>query len=121
MVVVTHFDVYYTSLADHDKITAEEIKRRVCQTVKEATGEEFPREMVVPVCSQWANAARQLKFKSNDSRMQRVARKFLLFYDELPRGQGQVMDVESLQSWELARTLEDASGITALEEKYVTT
>ncbi len=116
--VVTHFDVYYKGIADHDKITPEEIKRNVCRTIKEATGENFPEEMVIPICSTWANTARRLKFKPNDTKLQETARKSLGYYDDGPRGQGQTVDIESLQPWDLAKKLEDASGILALEEKY---
>ncbi len=118
MVVVTHFDVYYTALADHDQISPEEIKRIVCRTIKEATGENFPEEMVIPICSTWANTARKLKFKPDDTKLQEDARVTLDDYDDDPRGQGQTVDIESLQPWDLAKKLEDASGILALEKRY---
>ena len=117
MVAVTHFDTFYTALLEHDKIPVDVIKQKVCSTVQSAIGEYFPEDLVIPVCSKWAQFARQLRYKPCDEKLKAAALRCLDDYDEDPRGQAEC--IENLDPVHIADRLEKASGILKIEERYV--
>ena len=117
MIAVTHFDIFYTAFEAYDKIPADEIKQKVCATIKSAIGERFPKDLVIPVCSKWAHIARQLRYNPRDVKAKRMALRCLDDYDEDPRGQAE--GIESLDPVHIADRLEKASGILEIEQRYV--
>ena len=114
VIAVTHFDIAFEA---HDQIPADEIKQKVCTMIKSAVGESFPQDLVIPVCSRWAQYAQQLRYSPSDENAKTTALKFLDDYDEDPRGQAE--GIESLDPVHIADRLEKASGILEIEQRYV--
>ena len=117
VIAVTHFDIFHKSFVPHDKIPADEIKQKVCKTIKSAVGIDFPQDLVIPVCSTWAQFAQQLRYKPRDEKSKTTALRCLDDYDEDPRGQAE--GIESLDPVHIADRLEKASGILEIEQRYV--
>ena len=80
------------------------------------SSESLPESMVIPICGQWALFARQLKYHTSDQAKQKVV-KCLRYYNEYPRGQAENLD--NLPSDTLAGWLENASGLSELESRYI--
>ncbi len=110
IVVVTYFDHYYKTVNKKEFLTAEQLMAIVCSSIKDATGHTFPKESVVPVCTQWALIARQLIQRPQDHQLKHRALKCLKLCFKSGVGNENALSV--------ARSLERASGILALEERY---
>ncbi len=107
--VVTSFDRYYKAVNEEEMLSEEQVKKVVCDSIKKATSRSFPKESVVPVCSQWSLIARQLAQHPDDHKLKQRALKCLEHHCE----SGQ----ESEDALSIAKTLEVASGILNVEKR----
>ena len=115
VIAVTHFDAYYTAVEDDKQLSAEEVKKTVCATIKNATKREFPLDNVVPICSQWAFIARQLSCHPSDATLKERALKCL----KQCVGENVSSEKKNLHPLAIASELEKLSGIKDLETRLV--
>ena len=115
MVVLTHFEKWYSTPTD-DKKSIEEIKEDICREIEGATHVKVDVECIVPVSGKWALIARQLRYCSGQDDLKEKAQSYLRIY--IIANHGNVEEVGQLQPVEIASKLLAASGITALEKRY---
>ena len=112
LVVVTHFDVSYTNMMDDQVLSQDEAREEVYKAVKTATkgNISMTKDDVVLVSGMWAFAARKLLYTHDeDPNLMRTAREYLMDFGINPSTATSTQD--------LARQLEEASGITSVEQR----
>ena len=112
LVVVTHFDVSYTNMMEDQVLSPDVVREQVDEAVKAATegNVSLMKDDVVLVSGMWAFAARKLLYThDNDPKLMHKAREYLMDFGINPS------TVTSAQ--DLARQLEEASGITSVEQR----
>lgn len=117
VIAVTHFDHYYTSQLEHGKINAKGIKQAVCSSIKQAVGETFPEDRVIPISGLWAWAAHQYRLHPHNEKMRRRAMRYLQYYDDEDE-RVQPESLEAIKPLFIASKLQKASGIDVLEQRY---
>ena len=112
LVVVTHFDVSYTQEMEDQVLSPDVVREEVYKVVKAATEGNFSltKDDVVLVSGMWAFAARKLLYTHDDDpNLMRKVRMYLVDFGKNPSTGTSAQD--------LARQLEEASGITSVEQR----
>ena len=112
LVVVTHFDASYTNMIDDQVLSQDEAREEVYKAVQTATkgNVSMTKDDVVLVSGMWAFAARKLLYTCDDDpNLMRTAREYLMDFGINPSTATSAQD--------LARQLEEASGITSVEQR----
>ena len=112
LVVVTHFDVSYTNMMEDQVLSQDEVREEVYNAVKTATEGtvSVAKDDIVLVSGMWANAARKLLYRcDDDSHLKCKAQNYLEDFGNNPS--------TDISTQDLARQLEEASGITSVEKR----
>ena len=116
--MVTHFDMSYTNLMRDQVLSQDEVREEVCNTVKTAKQDtvslatedtvSLAKDNVVLVSGKWANTARKLLYVCDDDQLKRRAEDYLKAFRKHSN--------TAISTQDLARQLEEASGITSVEK-----
>ena len=119
VIAVTKFDsCVIPHPLKHNQITAETAQQLVCQQIASAIGTPFDdKQIVVPVCSEWALYARLLEKYPDRHDLREYANDILKKCPNVPRGENEDLVVETTSS--LATKLQRESYIDNLEERLV--
>ena len=127
---ITKFDLNYdTSKSRSRPVTVEVVKQRVTEAIQEATDIIVSKDMIIPLCGEWALSGSKLlrslinDHDSNKDKRYRDAASVLQCCPQvsLPGGQGQDY-VEAIMSrfsaLDLVKKIESVSGISDLKARY---
>ena len=130
---VTKFDANYTSFKSSRRsrrsnhITVEKVRENMIASIRDATGSVVSEDTVVPLCGEWALAASRLAeclISDPDEELQERRKEAISALESyphlsLPGGQQQTHGavIQSLNSKDLVKHLENASGIHDLKSR----
>ena len=117
LILVTRYDHNITS---RKRLPDAKVKAVVCKEIQRATGKHFPEDKVVLVSGMWALCARLLQSKPTDDPLLRQAKGYIGYCSTVPSGQGEGVASLELTQHELARHIEEESGIKQVESWLVT-
>lgn len=114
-IALTHFEKWYTTDLEDQRLPIEDIKKTVCKTISETVGIKVSEEVIIPVCAEWGFIARQLQYGSQETEVKEQALKYLQSY---ARASGdQYQQLHELTPTEIGVKLLKASGIKDLEQR----
>ena len=120
LILVTRYDHNITS---RKRLPDAKVKAVVCKEIERATGKHFPEDKVVLVSGTWALCARLLQTKPTDDplvpELLKEAKRYIGYCSTVPSGQGEGVASLELPQHELARHIEDESGIKQVESWLV--
>lgn len=112
LVVVTHFDVSYTQEMEDQVLSQDQVREEVYKAVKSATEGtvSLTKDDIVLVSGMWANVARKLLYTHDDDpSLKCEAKNCLMEFGTNPS--------IAISTQDLAQQLEEASGITSVEQR----
>ena len=112
LVVVTHFDKSYTQEMEDQVLSQDQVREQVYNAVKGATESTvlLTKDDIVLVSGMWAYVARKLLYTHDDDpNLKRRAQNYLMDFGTNPS--------TAISTQDLAKQLEEASGITSVEQR----
>ena len=112
LVVVTHFDVSYTQEMEDQVLSQDQVREEVYKAVKSATEGtvSLTKDDIVLVSGMWAYVARKLLYTHDDDpSLKSEAKDYLMEFGTNPS--------IAISTQDLAQQLEEASGITSVEQR----
>ena len=115
IIALTHFEKWYTTDLEDQRLTIEDLRKKVCKIISETVGIKVSEEVIIPVCAEWGFTARQLQYGSQETEVKEQALKYLQSYTKASGDQYQQLC--NLTPTEIGVKLLKASGIQDLEQR----